>query len=160
MPALIDNYSAPAQSITASSVTSVRGQCIEDRSPYMASVILVYAGELNLNSKIMSLLSEYATLQANWDEEGAIAPAPDAVLSAKAITFLLSKHAQPIFHTAPGPNGEIMLDLRNKNKTRSIEIILYQDRSVAVLFPEQAAASQQPFNTTDLPGLINWLNQK
>ena len=108
----------------------------------------------------MSLLNEYATLHANWDEDGAIPPAPDAIRRAKAITYLLSKHAQPIFHTAPGPNGEIMLDLRNKTKTRSIEIILYQDRSVAVLFPEQGAATQQTFYTTDLPALLNWLNQK
>ncbi len=160
MPALIDNYSAPAQSIPACSVASVRSHCIDDRRPSTASVILAYPGEFNLNGRIMHLLNEYATLKDNWDEDGAKAPAVAAIRNAKAITSLLDKHGQPIFHTAPGPNGEIMLDIRSKNKSKSIEIILYQERSVAVLFPEQGIASQQTFNTTDLPGLLNWLNQK
>ena len=164
MPALIDYYSAPpAQSISACSVVSFRGHCIEERRPYMASVVLaypVYPGEINLNSKIMHLLNEYATLQDNWDEDGAKSPTLEAIINAKSITTLLTKHGQQIFHTAPGPNGEIMMDVRNKNKNRSIEIILYQQKSIAVLFPEQGNAAQQNFNTSDLPVLLNWLNKK
>lgn len=160
MPALIDNYSAPAYSVSAFSVESVRGHCIEVRRPSIASVILVDPGEINLNSKIIYLLNEYATLQDNWDEDGAISPAVKEINKAKGITFLLSKHGQSIFHTAPGPNGEIMLDIRNKDKTRSVEIIFYQQKSLAVLFPEQGTATQQPFKATDLPELLNWLNQK
>ena len=158
MPPLIDNYSA--QSIPVSSSQTVH-EIFIDRRQSSTSVIIVDSDEYNLiNGKILGLLNQYSTLQHNWDEDGARAPWPATIQSAKSITLLLSKHGQAIFHTAPGPNGEIMLDLRSKSKTKSLEIILYPNKTVAVLFPEQGSPSQQKFNTSNLPELLNWLNQK
>lgn len=160
MQALINNYSAYPQSISSNSVFLPKEHYTGERSTSSASIILVSPDEFDLNSKIMSLLNEYSTLPDNWDEDGAKAPDRNALKSANALTMLLSKHGQPIFHTAPGPNGEIMLDIRNKNKIRSIEIILYGERSVAVLFSEDGTASQQIFNTEYLGEMLQWLNQK
>jgi len=142
MPASIHNYSSSAQNISIGAMSPFRGHSIEDRRPATASVILTYVDEKpNLNNKIMHLLDECTYLKDNWDEDGAKAPIGSVISIAKGITTLLSKHGQPIFHIAPGSNGEVMLDIRNKNKTKSVEILLYQDKAVAVLFPEQGTAS-------------------
>ena len=108
----------------------------------------------------MRLLDEYSTLKDNWDQDDAKAPTKNAIIQAKYITSLLSKHGQPIYHAAPGPNGEIMLDIRNKGNTKSIEIIFYNDKSVAVTFPENHKPSQFQFEDSALPGLLEWLNHK
>ncbi|HEY5370640.1 MAG TPA: hypothetical protein VIJ75_16770 [Hanamia sp.] len=77
-----------------------------------------------------------------------------------ALAILLSKHGQPIFHAALGPNGEIILDIRSKNKSKSIEIILYEEKSIAVMFRENDTPNQQNFNTEYLGEMLRWLNQK
>ena len=160
MPALIDNYSSTAQFISAWPLSSVRGHKIEDSPTSSASLIIMYGDQYILNGKIMNLLEEFVTLGDNWDDESAKAPSIIAIEKAKAITSLLDKHGQKIFHTAPGPNGEIMIDIRSKNNAKSIEIIFYSNFSIAVKFPDQGAAEQSAFNTPDLPDLLTWLNQK
>lgn len=100
------------------------------------------------------------SLPDNWDEDGAKAPDANAVKIARILATLLSKYGKPIFNAAPGPNGEIMLDIRNEDKSKSIEIILYGERSVVVLFFEDGTARQQIFNTDFLLEMLQWLNQK
>ncbi|MDN3658940.1 hypothetical protein QWZ08_25070 [Ferruginibacter paludis] len=160
MPALIDNYSSTAQFISAWPLSSVRGHTSEDNPTSAASLIIMYGEQYILNGTIMNLLNEFATLNDNWDDEGAKAPSIIAIEKAKAITSLLDKHGQKIFHTAPGPNGEVMIDIRSRNKAKSIEIIFYSNISIAVKFPEKGHAEQSAFTAGDLPDLLTWLNQK
>ncbi|MDX2247540.1 MAG: hypothetical protein SF052_12220 [Bacteroidia bacterium] len=112
----------------------------------------------NLNQRITKLLNEYARLKENWDNEGAPAISVDVIRKAQNLTTLLEKHGQPIFHTAPGPWGEVMLDLRNAANGRSLEIIFYPDRSVAVYLPTDETPKQDNFDITQLPVMMKWLN--
>ena len=160
MPALMNNYSAYAQSNSRNSALALQDLHMDERTSLSASIILVSFDEPNLNSRITNLIAEFSYLQDNWDEDGAKAPARETIEKAMALTILLSKHGQPIFHAAPGPNGEIMLDIRSKNKSKSMEIILYEEKSIAVMFPENDAPNQQNFNTEYLGEMLRWLNQK
>ena len=115
--------------------------------------------QVTLNSRILKLLEEFSLLTDNWDEDDALAPKLKVIDNAKYLTKLLEKHGQPIYHTAPGPNGEIMLDIRNEFYKRSLEVIIYQNRTVVVVFPEKGSPVQSDFDLTRLPDLLSWLNK-
>jgi hypothetical protein len=114
--------------------------------------------EYSPNHRILQLLAEFGLLKENWDMDGAVQPSLKAIENARYITQLLGKHGQQVYHAAPGPNGEIMIDIRNKRKSRSLELVFYDDRSVAVKFPEESQPQQLLFSTEMLSDLLNWLN--
>jgi hypothetical protein len=113
------------------------------------------------NGRIFNLLREFETLRDNWDEDVAIAPDSLAIAQARYVTQVLENAGQPVFSAAPGPNGEVMLDLRNPEKSRSVEIIFYPERSTAVYFPEEVKRIpfQKEFDLTELSAILEWLNQ-
>lgn len=156
MPVLIDNYTTtePIRPLLASFGYNT------EREPMTNSIVVGLRQQIGLNNRIHKLLGEYSKLENNWDNDDAISPNDMAILQAIYIATLLERHGQPIFHAAPGPNGEIMLDLRNNKKTRSLELIFYPTRSIAVTFSEEEKPVQQNFELPDLPGYLEWLNKK
>ena len=110
-----------------------------------------------LNSRIMELIEEYSELKDNWDENDALAPSASVIDSAKQLISLLEKKGQVMYHSAPGPNGEIMVDIRNQEK--SIEIIFYKNRAVSVQIPKIGKPTQKNFEINDLQSLLIWLNK-
>lgn len=113
---------------------------------------------LSLNNRVFKLLEEFTQLKDNWDGDDAIAPNSVVISKAKYLTNVLDKRGEPIYHTAPGPNGEVMLDLRNDKKGKAAEIILYANRSVVVTFSQSEAPKQQNFENAHLPEVLEWLN--
>lgn len=160
MAVLIDSYSpvGPATQIHPE-IANVR-YTTESYRPSMSSIVISFYDEVGVNQRILNLLKAYAQLPDNWDEDDAIAPDQTAIKQAFFLTYVLEKHGQPIFHAAPGPNGEIMLDIRNRAKTKSLEIIFYPDRAISILFPEDRKPTQAAFDFEKLPQLLQWLNQK
>jgi len=158
MPALMNNYTT-----------------VEPQSRYQAKLAVVYRSaefplfgssitiareySTGLNSRINKLLDEFNDLQDNWDEDDAISPSKKAINRAKYITSLLENHGQAIYHTTPGPNGEIMLDIRNNVNSKSVEIIFYHNREFALQFSPEEKPTQFDFNVNILPELLNWLNK-
>lgn len=128
---------------------------------YSTCIALINSNEaFSLNSRIISLLNEISSLQNNWDEEGALAPIENTIQKAYSLVYLLEKRGQQIFNVAPGPNGEIMLDIRNNKKTKSIEVIFYSNKSIVVQFPENDKPTQSDYYAEEIPKLISWLDQK
>lgn len=160
MLASIDNYSAlNCISFLQPRLANVR-YVTEIHRGVLTSTVVSYSSEKGINQRIIYLLNEYRNLTDNWDEDGAKAPSRNSLKSALYLTMLLEKHGQSIFHAAPGPNGEIMVDIRNKKNTKSLEIIFYENRFVSVLFSEDEKPNQRPFDVQHLPQLLQWLNQK
>lgn len=124
----------------------------------MSSTTVSSSKDSGLNIRIHKLLEEFRNLENNWDNDEALAPSTEALKHAEFLTKVLDKHGQPIFHTAPGPNGEVMMDLRNKDKTRSVEIIFYPTRSTAVFYPNQDQPYQKDFDFKLLSEILEWLN--
>jgi hypothetical protein len=156
MQALTDNYTTfyPALPLVAEEQYKVDIKYIN------SSIIVALPKQNSINNRVHRLLEEYSFLKNNWDEEDAIAPTKNVIQKAKSITLLLERHGQQIFHAAPGPNGEIMLDIRNAKKTRSLEIIFYPTRDVVISFPEIGKPTQQAFEILNLPELLEWLNKR
>ena len=106
--------------------------------------------------KIFSLLEDIKSLEDNWDEDGAKKPSRMAIQNSQYLIQLLSKRGIEIYHIAPGPIGEIMIDLRNERNS-SLEILFYENRSKFVKFPIAGNPEQGEFKIEDLPTLIKWL---
>ena len=157
MPALISNYSMPE--ISAKIPVAIVFQ-ERETALFNSCITISRPNFYGLNGRINKLLNDCSNLTDNWDNDGALAPVEGVIQRAKYVTSLLENHGQPIFHAAPGPNGEIMLDIRNRNKTRSLEILIYKSRSVCVQFPEYGEPVQGVFQEGDLPDLLSWLNKK
>lgn len=133
--------------------------CCTYSNPITASsTIITYAHQYVLNARINQLLNEFESLENNWDEDDAPAPYKDSIFQARFLTDLFNKHGQQIYHAAPGPNGEIMLDVRNKRKNKSIEFIFYNKKTVYVSFSPDEKPTQDNFNEEKLPEIMNWLN--
>jgi len=114
--------------------------------------------DFSINERIIQLLEKFSELTDNWDEDDAKAPSVEVINFAQYLVNVLSKAGHLVFHAAPGPNGEIMLDLRNKEK--SLELIIYPHKKVAVKIPAVGTPSQSNFDESDLPQLLQWLNVK
>lgn len=114
------------------------------------------ARETALNQRALDLLSEFKKLEDNWDEEGAPAPSPLAIRRAEILVNQLQHGGQKVFHVAPGPRGEIMVDLRENGK--SVEILFYPETMRHVQFPAAGEPTQGEFHPDLLPKLLKWLN--
>jgi len=156
MQALIDNYTAYAANISGSSNATV-DEAFKTFTPVSSIIFQFDVPDIPyLNEREIQLLREYKRLEDNWDGEEAKAPSKRALMAALYLVKVLQAFGQKVFHVAPGPRGEILVDLRNKNK--SIELLLYEDRFKFVRFSETERPEQGNFELNMLPGLLKWLN--
>lgn len=66
--------------------------------------------------QMITKANSFKSLQDNWDSHGAVAPSSENI--ERAISFI--KHADknllPFYFTAPGPNGELVVEFKKGNK--------------------------------------------
>lgn len=111
-----------------------------------------------LNRQHLAAIVSYQLLTDNWDEDGAIAPVHQTVLVAFDLAMLLTVAGQPIYHTSPGPVGEIMINLRNADK--SVEFLIYpNDKRKIVRVGGPTAPWQGELTPETLRETLQWLNQ-
>ena len=99
----------------------------------------------------------YKNLVDNRDEDGAVAPTHQTVTITLGIALLLTASGQAIYHTSPGPVGEIMIDLRNEAK--SAEFLIYPGdwRKVVCIDPDETP-QQGPLTPDLLRKTLQWAN--
>ncbi|WP_020606071.1 hypothetical protein [Spirosoma spitsbergense] len=113
---------------------------------------------LTLNRQKLSDIVSYKNLVDNWDEDDAVAPSPQTIMVALGVALLLTATGQSIYHIVPGPNGEIMINLRNG--TKSAELLAYpggRNKFVRIgpsEMPEQGALTPESLRET-----LQWLNR-
>src|SRR6266849_10655037 len=83
------------------------------------SSIIIIEGETmsNLGREILGKLSTFYDLQMNWDSYGAEPPSKTALQRARTFVQSADKRRLPIFFTAPGPNGEVIVELKQGDKS-------------------------------------------
>ncbi len=74
---------------------------------------------------ILAKLQSFLRLEENWDSYGAATPSKKAVHGAIDLVQQLDRAGQSVYFVAPGPNGEIVVEL--KNDERSMEIYFDED---------------------------------
>jgi hypothetical protein len=111
-----------------------------------------------LNHRHLPAIVGYEQLRDDWDHDGATAPSRQTVLVALDLALLLTVTGQPIYHTAPGPVGEIMLNLRNGN--RSAELLAYPNgRNKFVRLAPGEPPQQGELTPDSLRETLHWLNR-
>lgn len=109
------------------------------------------------NRQHLTAIIAYQHLTENWDEDGAITPTHQTVLSALDIALLLTVTGQLIYHTSPGPVGEIMINLRNGDK--SAELLAYPNgRNKFVRIGHNKIPQQGLLTPESLRETLQWLN--
>lgn len=115
-------------------------------------------GQTRLNRQHLTAIISYQHLTDNWDENEAVAPLHQTVLTALDIALLLTVTEQPIYHTSPGPNGEIMINLRNGAK--SVELLTYPGgRNKFVQIGPGEPPKQDTLTPDKLRETLQWINQ-
>lgn len=129
---------------------------------FVQEIPLVQPGEatdvLARNRQKLADIAAYRNLVDNWDEDDAIAPTHQTVVVALDIALLLIAEGQTIYHTSPGPTGEIMINLRNGDK--SVEFLIYPgDRRKFVRIGSDEPPQQGSLTPDSLQGTLQWLKK-
>jgi hypothetical protein len=74
---------------------------------------------------MLAKLTAFKSLGENWDSYNAACPSETAIREAEKMVYRLDREGMPFFFTAPGPNGEIVLELKQCHT--SMEIFFYAD---------------------------------
>jgi hypothetical protein len=160
MQTLIDNYTAFEDEIGSMPVRATQPISEEYGRSSASSIIFRTERDFNcffyLNEREIKILDELEKLQDNWDGELAIAPTRMVIIRAKFIVKILQATGQKVFHVAPGPSGEILVDIRNGSK--SIELLFYPDKTKFVTYSDIEKPQQGIFESNILPQLLSWLN--
>lgn len=111
----------------------------------------------SLNSQHLTAIVSYQHLTDGWDEDDAVAPIHRTVLLALDFALLLTATGQVIYHTSPGPVGEIMINLRNGDK--SAELLTYPGgRNKFVRISPDETPQQGALTPESLRETLQWLN--
>ena len=128
---------------------------VQDIAPVRSEVA---TGVLAHNRLKLNDIAAYRNLADNWDEDGAVAPAHQTVVAAFDLALLLTVAEQAIYHTSPGLVGEIMINLRNGD--RSVEFLIYpNDKRKIVRIGASVAPWQGPLTPETLRETLQWFNQ-
>ena len=97
-------------------------------------VIDIYSHTPPLSNAAMKAASKilgFRNFADNWDSYGAEKPSESAIVNALSFIRVIDAHGIPVYFTAPGPNGEIVVELRKGNY--GAEIYFNADNSNEVL---------------------------
>jgi hypothetical protein len=144
MPALAERTKIKAETGNVSITTCMNfysdyaGPCVFlSDSPIDANAYMIASGSIQvqtqqyipeLSSKakaVLHRLYSFKQLKLNWNGNGALVPEEEVIKAATNFLFLLDEYDLPIYFTAPGPNGEIVLEY--KNGQNSAEIFFESD---------------------------------
>lgn len=87
-----------------------------------------YIPELSPKAKEMLYrLYKFSQLDENWDGNGAVAPSEIVLNKAANFMAVADEYDLPVYFTAPGPNGEIVLEYKSENNTAEV---FFEDNNV------------------------------
>lgn len=100
--------------------------------------ILSYIPELSMKAKeVLHKLYSFHKLKPDWDGNGSLVPTEDIIRITSNFLSDMDEYDLPVYFTAPGPNGEIVLEYKNNENTAEIffendhstEMLLYKDKN-------------------------------
>jgi hypothetical protein len=103
-------------------------------------------------------MRSYLRLGENWDSYGGVPPQKTVVDRAISLVISLDRRGYPIFFTAPGPNGEILVELKVGEKTIETTFNNESEDSFA-FFQRNQCVREDLFSEEKLPSLLQWLQE-
>ncbi len=92
---------------------------------WMQQSITIRGGISDGALKVLAKLQSFRRLSENWDSYEAVRPSMRAIDQAIDLVQSLDQAGQAIYFVAPGPNGEIVVEL--KGEERSVEVYFNGD---------------------------------
>jgi hypothetical protein len=110
--------------------------------------------ENNLNQ--IRTMRSFLSLKENWDTYNAEKPAQEAIKKAISFSLWLSLRDVEIFFTAPTPDGDILIEVKDDNS--NIEFVFSKDENDRVLaWSEGDFFTEAPLNDTTQVSYLKWL---
>lgn len=158
MPALNNTYRIQNNGFLISSILNDNFTIVSNKLIFrFPSTLFKESGEWSFTNKMEARkIISFAKLEKNWDGYNAEEISQIVIENALAIVSVINEHDEDVYFTSPGPNGEIMIQL--KNEEREVEFIIYPAKSKFVKFTSNTFVSQGSFSISMLPEIINWLN--
>lgn len=114
--------------------------------------------ELSLQNRLeIKNIKSFEELKDNWDSYNAL-PVSNVSIE-KAIDFIVqvNNFGLDAYLTSPGPNGEVLVQLKNNEK--EIEFIFYPEQDKYVSFSNINFVEQGWFDYDKLPDIIKWIKE-
>lgn len=115
------------------------------------------SSSLNISNNALQIqkLKSFLKLGENWDSYNASRISEEAVNSAIDFVKRLDEKYHLVYFVAPGPNGEVLVELKDAN--RSIEVVFEEDSNEYVKFQEQEVADEGEYTEEMDSMFISWL---
>ena len=121
------------------------------------STLLREGDRLSLTNKLeIQKIRTFKDLDENWDSYEAQRICQQVIDRSIEIIIKIDLFNENIYFTSPGPNGEIMIQLKTGSK--EVEIIVYPGKIKLVTFENNEFSKQSDFSADNLLGVIEWLN--
>ncbi len=158
MPDLLKRNKVEAPFFESKHITNKSFQNIEMVAYFnFANAITIKSAEpiSFVNKTELHNIRSFRNLKENWDSYDAVPV--DELSIEKAISFIkeVDGFDRDVYLTSPGPNGEVMVQLKNDHK--EIEFIFYPEKDKYVLFDNNKFISQSNFKKELLVELMEWL---
>ena len=122
------------------------------------STIIKESGNISHTNKFeIQKLKSFSELEKNWDSYDAEKINERAILSAIKLVIEIDSLGEEVYFSSPGPNGEVMIQL--KKNMKEVEFIIYQDKQMYVTFNNNDFEKQGEFSIELLADIILWLNK-
>lgn len=118
-------------------------------------VIDIYSHTPPLSNAAMKTASKilgFRNYADNWDSYGAEKPSESAIVNALSFIRVIDAHGISVYFTAPGPNGEIVVELRKGNY--EAEVYFNADNSNEILIYEGDACISEGVLDHLLPQIL------
>lgn len=124
----------------------------------VSSIVLVQLSDLSEEAReVLSKIKTFSQLRENWDSYGAEPPSKAALQNALSFVKTLDRQRLPVFFTAPGPNGEVLVELKTNHK--SVEITFEPDESASYAkFEGVTCVEEDALDDRILLNLAAWLS--
>lgn len=120
-----------------------------------STVIAFYSPTPSLSDaagKVVSKISGFKNLTSNWDSYGAEKPSRNAIDNTVSFIRTIDALEIPVYFSAPGSNGEIVVELRKGNY--EAEVYFNADNSNEVLIYEGDACISEGILDNLLPQIL------
>lgn len=127
-----------------------------EQQEWNTSIVLdIYSHTPSLSNAAMKAASKilgFRNYADNWDSYGAERPSESAIVNALSFIRVIDAHRIPVYFTAPGPNGEIVVELRKGNY--EAEVYFNADNSNEALIYEGDACISEGMLDHLLPRIL------
>lgn len=155
-PNRVENNYSTFENLTTDSF-EIRGKFF---FTHFSNVITVEdKGTLSLANKAeIQNIKSFINLKHNWDSYGALPV--DIKSIEKSIDFIkfVNEYGIDVYLTSPGPNEEVMVQL--KNKSREIEFIFYSTKEKYVRFDDNNFIDQGDFSYNEFENMLAWIYEE